>query len=161
MRKFKTKFIKTVLNCDFFATNKTEFNILKLTEFTKSIKQLIKIIQQNKNLPIFLICQNKQHRILLKNYINKKRNKIFVVSSKTAVALNVNGIFILLHCENSFLLSQKIQQKSNSILFSIDGESSLSKYYEYYSLNTNMVYLKQILFIITLLNKITKSYEII
>lgn len=158
MKTFQSLFIKALINSDTFSLKNNAVDIFFFTEKLKSIKQLVKILYQRNQLPIFIVCPNKQYNILLSKYL-RSETKLFLISSKNAVTLKVPGIFLLIDCEDSFFLTKKIYQTSNSVVFTFDQNISLKTPRDYYSILTKSIYLKQILFFISLLKKVTKNYE--
>jgi len=124
MKQFQTNLINSIFKADLLISNrKSSKQSLDLDSFNKvisSIKQLVKILNYNERLPIFLICQNKQYSTLIKKYIIARNLNIFLISYKVAVTLKVAAIFFLIDCEDSNLLSSKIQQQSNSIIYLVE-----------------------------------------
>jgi|CryBogDrversion2_11_1035321.scaffolds.fasta_scaffold01168_2 hypothetical protein len=156
MKFIKTKLITGLYNSDLLSLKNTS-NIGMFTQILISIKQLIKVIELNKKLPLFLICQNKQYSILMKNYIEINSQEligIFFISYKQAVTLKVEAIYILLDCENVNLLSSKIQSQSNSILFLIERKYKNFKNSGEYFVDLNINSIKQVMFILTIIKKI-------
>ena len=160
MKRIQTKLIKSILKTDFlllknFNNNIINLDILNIKSCIISIKQLIKILNINKNLVLFIVCQNKQYNVLIKKYLinfYSNKNKIFLISYKVAVTLKMPAIYFLLDCENIGLLSKKIQEQSNSIIYIVSFE--FKKNFGEYYFNTSVLYIKQILFFLCLIKKI-------
>ena len=102
--------------------------------------------------------------MLLKKYLCSNSNKssnIFLITYKTAVTLKIPAIFFLIDCENSGLLCSKIYQQSNSLVFLIEKTYSNKNYFGEYILDLNIISVKQILFILTIIKQIKNTDEII
>lgn len=164
MKSLQTKLITSIFKSDLLVSQKNKINVNsdRLNKIIISIKQLIKIIELNKNLPLFLICQNKQYSTIIKKYLClgfKKGPSVFLITYKTAVSLKVPAIFFLIDCENSGLLCSKIYQQSNSLIFIVEKTYLNKKYLGEYALDLNIIYIKQILFILTIIKKIKGTHE--
>lgn len=164
MKLLHTKLITSIFKSDLLISqlNKVDMNIDHFNKTIISIKQLIKILELNKNLPLFLICQNKQYSMLIKKYLClrfKKSPNIFLITYKTAAILKTSGVFFLIDCKNSGMLCSKIYQKSNSLIFIVEKTYLNQKYLGEYSLDLNIIYIKQLLFILTIIIKIKSIYE--
>jgi len=163
MKQFQTNLINSIFKADLLISNrKSSKQSLDLDSFNKvisSIKQLVKILNYNERLPIFLICQNKQYSTLIKKYIIARNLNIFLISYKVAVTLKVAAIFFLIDCEDSNLLSSKIQQQSNSIIYLVEKNNKNKKYFGEYIMDLDIICIKQILFILTIIKKVKNTYE--
>jgi hypothetical protein len=164
MKLLQTKLIKSIFKSDLliFKQDITNTNISQFNKIIISIKQLIKIIELNKKLPLFLICQNKQYSMLIKKYLcfnSPKVSNVFLITYKTAVTLKTPAIYLLIDCENSGLFCSKIYQQSNSLIFSIEKTHLNQNYLGEYILDLNIICVKQILFILTIIKKIKSTYE--
>ena len=163
MKELQTRLINSIFKADLLLfkdrrLNKTlSINMNSLNQIVSSIKQLIKVMYSNKNLPLFLVCQNKQYSILLKKYLgldDKKNRQIFIVSYKVAVTLRISAVYFLIDCQDSNLLCTKIQQQSNSLIYLIEKRNINKVAKGEYILGLNLTCIKQILFILTLIKKI-------
>lgn len=164
MKKLKTTLISSIFKGDLLLSEKksskqvVELSIYNFNSIVASLKQLIKILESNKKLPLFLVCQNKQYSILIKkflteNYSLKETEHIFLITYKTAVTLKLTAIYFLIDCQDSGLLCTKIQQQSNSIIYLVEKSDLKKKHLGEYILNLNIVCIKQIIFILTIIKK--------
>lgn len=165
MKYFKTKLILSLFQSDLLlfkenvSSELLKSNINNFNSVLSSIKQLTKIIECNQKIPLFIVCQNKQYSMLIKKYIIFSKRKdvdIFLVTYKTAVTLKVPAIYFIIECENSNSLCLKIQKHSNSIIYLIEKNHLNKKSFGEYIMNLNIICVKQILFILTLVKKIKK-----
>jgi len=168
MKELQTRLINSIFKADLLLfkdrrLNKTlSININSLNQIVSSIKQLIKALHSNRNLPLFLVCQNKQYSILLKRYLgldDKKNRQIFIISYKVAVTLRIPAVYFLIDCQDSSLLCTKIQQQSNSLIYLIEKKNINKVSKGEYILSLNLTCIKQILFILTLIKKIKINNE--
>lgn len=164
MKTLQTKLITSIFKSDLLITkqNTTNFNLSGFNKIIISIKQLIKIIECNKKLPLFLICQNKQYSMLIKRYLylnSHEASNTFLITYKTAVTLKAPAVYILIDCENSGLLCSKIYQQSNSLVFLIEKTYLNQHSFGEYNLGLNIICVKQILFLLTIIKKIKSTYE--
>jgi hypothetical protein len=163
MKQLETKLINSIFKSDLllfkdYTYNQTiEINISSFNKILSSIKQLTKILESNKKLPLFLVCQNKQYSLLIKRYMVQKKkqtSQVCLISYKSAVTLKIPAIFFLIDCNDSNLLCSKIQQQSNSIIYLIEKKQYNQKTFGEYFLDLNIISIKQILFILSIIKKI-------
>lgn len=168
MKQLTTNLINSIFKSDLLIfknivpKQNLDLNIIEFNKIVSSIKQLVKILDDNKRLPLFIVCQNKQYNILIKKYIIgnlKKDLGIYLLSYKSAVALKIPGVYFIIDCENSNLLCTKIQQQSHSIIYLVEKSSKNKKYFGEYLLDLNIICIKQILFIIAIIKKTKNIYE--
>jgi hypothetical protein len=168
MKQLTTNLINSIFKSDLLifktilSKQKLHLNIIEFHKIVSSIKQLVKVLDSNKKLPLFIVCQNKQYNILIKKYIIgnlKKDFGIYLLSYKSAVALKMPGVYFIIDCEDSNLLCTKIQQQSHSIIYLIEKSNKNKKYFGEYVLDLNIICIKQIIFILAIIKKIKNIYE--
>lgn len=168
MKSLSAHLINSILKSDLLmfkdvlSHQNLQLNINKFYKLVYSIKQLVKIIESNKNLPLFIVCQNKQYNILIKKYIvgNLTKNlEVFLLSYKSAVSLKISGVYFIIDCDNSVALCAKIQQQSNSIICLVEKNHKNKQYFGEYILDLNIICIKQILFVLTVIKKTKNIYE--
>lgn len=168
MKQLTTNLINSIFKSDLLifktilSKQKLYLNIIEFHKIVSSIKQLVKVLDSNKKLPLFVVCQNKQYNILIKKYIIgnlKKDFGIYLLSYKSAVALKMPGVYFIIDCEDSNLLCTKIQQQSHSIIYLIEKSNKNKKYFGEYVLDLNIICIKQIIFILAIIKKIKNIHE--
>ena len=168
MKQISTHLISSIFKSDLLvfkdilSNQNLQLNINKFYKLVYSIKQLIKILNFTKKLPLLIICQNKQYNILIKKYIitNSDQNlRVFLLSYKVAVSLKMPGIYFIIDCDDSTALCAKIRQQSNSIIYLVEKNYKNKQDLGEYLLDLNIICIKQILFILTVIKKTKNIYE--
>jgi len=168
MKQLPTNLINSIFKSDLLifknilSKQTLYLNINEFHKLVSSVKQLIKILDSNKKLPLCIVCQNKQYSLLIKKYVTgyfKNSLEVYLISYKAAVALKTPAVYFIIDCEDSNLLCTKIQQQSHSIIYLVEKNHNNKKHFGEYTLDVNIICIKQILFILAIIKKTKSMYE--
>lgn len=166
MKHFNNKLLLTAIQSDLIIIDNSLSIPLIFSSYTyilKNLKQLTRVLQNV--LPIVFVCNDKQQIMLIRRFlINRLQfSKILIVSLKDAVNIKVPAIFIFFSVLDTDLITTKIKNNSNSIIFIINNKAAINNIaFDFYSLRVALRKLNQILFIIAVINKtlkFKKNYE--